>query len=188
MRQSREVKAETRAAIVEQASHLFRERGIDRTSVADVMQAAQKTHGGFYRHFATKEALLATALARAFAGMMDNLETGLAQTGSGDVLSAFAAYYLSPQMVGDVGAGCPVAALSGEVARGSPEIRHGFGSGVDRFIATLAAALDGSPEVRQRRAAQAFAMAAGAVMIARASDTGTAATVLDAARAGIATL
>ncbi|UVO49668.1 TetR/AcrR family transcriptional regulator [Sphingomonas sp. SUN019] len=188
MRQSREAKADTREAIVAAASRMLRERGIDRTSVADVMQAASKTHGGFYRHFDTKDALLSTALSAAFGQMTRYLEAGLSETGSMPVLPAFADHYLSDAMVANVGDGCPVAALSGEVARSSGEIRQGFGVGVRGFIDTLAAALDGAPEDRQRRAAQAFAMAAGAVMIARASDAETAAEVLAAARAGVAAI
>lgn len=186
MRQSREAKAETHQAIVEQASRLFRERGIDGTSVADVMQAASKTHGGFYRHFDTKEALLASALEAAFAQMLDVLKPGLADKRADAALSAFAAFYLAPEQIGDVGSGCPVAALSGDVARAPDAIRQSFGAATGQVVDTIAAALDGTPDERRQRATQAFAMAAGAVMIARASDPATAALILDSARAGLA--
>lgn len=62
MRQSRKAKAETNQTVVKAASRMLRERGIDGTGVGDVMQAANKTHGGFYRHFGSKEALLMAAM------------------------------------------------------------------------------------------------------------------------------
>jgi len=185
MRQSREAKAETHRTIVEQASRLFRERGIEGTSVADVMQAANKTHGGFYRHFETKDLLLESALDSAFAQMQAVLAEGLAGKAPDKALAGFAAYYLSSEAVGDRGGGCPVAALCGDVGRGTNAIRGKFGAGVQRVVETIGKVIAGSPEARRQRAAQALAMAVGAVMIARASDPDTAALFLDAARAGI---
>jgi len=180
MRQSREAKAETHDAIVAEASRLFRERGIDGTSVADVMGAARKTHGGFYRHFDSKEALLVAALDAAFDSMLTIMDEGFDATESGDRLGSFLAAYLSPALVEDVGGGCPVAALAGDVRRSAPGVRQLFGQGTQRIISRLAAALDGSKAERKRRATQAFAMAVGAVMIARASDPETATEVLAA--------
>jgi len=188
MRQSREAKAVTHDAIVAEASRLFRARGIEGTSVGDVMRAAKRTHGGFYRHFDTKEALLGTALEQAFADMLTTMRAGFATVDHVDALKRFARYYLSPEQVADVGGGCPVAALSGDVSRGSEPIRDVFGSGARQMIETIAKALDGTPAERRRRAAQAFAMAAGALMIARASDAKTAELVLSAARSGIETI
>lgn len=188
MRQSREVKAETRQAIIDHASRMFRERGIERTSVADVMQAADKTHGGFYRHFATKDELLTTALAAAFEERTATMEAGLSKTETAAVLDAFAQYYLASATVSDVGGGCPVAALAGDISRTRTEVRRSFGDGVRHFIDALARNLDGPTEESQTRAAQVFAMAAGALAIARASDAETAKIVLAAVRKGIRAL
>src|SRR5687768_11195234 len=66
MRISKEQARENRERVVETASALFRERGFDGVAVADLMRAAGFTHGGFYNHFETKEALAAEALTRAF--------------------------------------------------------------------------------------------------------------------------
>ena len=77
MRQSREAKAETYQSVVGEASRLFRANGIDGTSVADVMKAAKKTHGGFYRHFDSKESLLLAALRTAFEDMLAMAHGGL---------------------------------------------------------------------------------------------------------------
>jgi TetR/AcrR family transcriptional repressor of nem operon len=188
MRRSSEEKAETRDAIVTQASRLFREHGIDGTSVADVMGAAKLTHGGFYRHFETKEALLEAAMGSAFDEILTMLDTGFAKGDSADALKRFARSYLSSRSVEDVGQGCPVAALSGDVSRSSEAIQDSFGLGARRMVEAIASALDGPPSERMRRAAQAFAMAAGALMIARASDPKTAELILSAARSGVADL
>ena len=184
MRQSREVKAETHQTVIKAASHLFRERGIESTSVGDVMKAADKTHGGFYRHFDSKESLLIAALEDAFADMLDMMQDGFVQTPRAEALPQFMSHYLSPRMVGDVGGGCPVAALSGDALRSTGSVRQVFGTGVRKMIESLAATLDGSPEDRLQKATQTFCMAAGALMIARGSDPETAGTVLKAVRPG----
>ncbi len=183
MRQSREAKAETHQAVVTAGARLFRERGIEGTSVGDVMQAAGKTHGGFYRHFDSKETLLVAALEQAFADMLGDVGEGLATVTEAEALARFVAYYLSPRMITDVGSGCPVAALASDVLRSTETVRAVFGSGARRMIGVIASALEGPENERFARAAQTFAMAAGAVMIARASDPETAALVLDAVRA-----
>ena len=187
MRQSREAKAETHQSIVAEASRLFRERGIEGTSVGDVMQAANKTHGGFYRHFDSKESLLVAALESAFADMLADMGEGFADTPPAETLARFVAYYLSPRMIADVASGCPIAALSGDVLRSSDAVRAIFGRGARQIIAAIAGALDGPESERMNEAARAFTMAAGAVMIARASDAETAAMILQAARGSEAT-
>lgn len=185
MRQSREAKAETHQAIVDQASRLFRERGIEGTSVGDVMQAANKTHGGFYRHFDSKEALLTAALEAAFADMLAGMNQGFAVTPRGESLAAMIDYYLSPRMIDDVAGGCPVAALAGDARRSGDAVHTVFGDGTRQMIAAIADTLDGPEPERMQRAAQIFAMAAGALMIARASDPDTASLVLGAVRAAV---
>lgn len=182
MRQSREAKAETHQAIITKASRLFRERGIEGTSVGDVMQAAEKTHGGFYRHFDSKEALLVAALERAFSDMLGDIDEGLVKGPPAEAMARLITFYLSPDRVEDIGGGCPVAALSGDVLRSSEAVRTVFGQGARRVIAAIASVLDGTEEERLRHAAQTFSMLAGALMIARASDPETADLVLNAAR------
>lgn len=188
MRQSKAAKAETHQAIVAAAARLFRARGIERTSVADVMQAADKTHGGFYRHFETKEALLERALDEAFAGMEAVMAEGMARAGRDGALRGFAAHYLGPDHVADAANGCPVAALATEIAHAGEGVRHHFGAGVVRQIGLMARALGDPAPDSEARAARAFAMAVGAVMIARASDPDAGERVLSAVRAGLADL
>ncbi|WP_421848342.1 TetR/AcrR family transcriptional regulator [Novosphingobium sp.] len=182
MRQSREAKAETHQAIVAAAARQFRDRGIEGTSVGDVMQAANRTHGGFYRHFDSKEDLLVAALGRAFEEMLGVLDQGLSELPPQRALEGFLRSYTAPERVQDVAGGCPVAALSNDVLRSTGAVQAEFGRGVRAMIGTLAAHLDGPEADRDARAARAFAMAAGAVMIARASDPETAEIVLGAVR------
>lgn len=178
MRQSREAKAETHQAIVDQAARLFRERGIDGTSVGDIMQAARKTHGGFYRHFDTKEALLEAALDAAFAQMRGVMSDAIAADASTSVLDGFIDYYLADRHVADAGTGCPVAALSGDMARASDAAKAHFGAGVRGMIDAIAANIDADDAQRTAVATRIFAMGVGAVMIARATDPATADAVL----------
>jgi TetR/AcrR family transcriptional repressor of nem operon len=146
------------------------------------MTAAGKTHGGFYRHFDSKEALLAAAVESAFADMQADAASGLAQAPPGETLARFLGHYLAADRVVDRGNGCPVAALSGDVGRGTDALHQLFGTGIRRIVAVIADSLEGPPDDRQSRAVQAFAMAAGAMMIARASDPETSAMVLAAVR------
>jgi TetR/AcrR family transcriptional repressor of nem operon len=178
MRMSQEEKEKSRQRIVANASRRFRERGIEGTSLADVMKDAGMTHGGFYKHFETKDALLETALAATFDGIVGQLETG-------DPKAAFEAYrdlYLSELHCTHPGMGCPVAALGSEIGRHDDGTKTRFGQGIRRVVDRIAHILRGSPSARQAAAYREFAMMVGATVIARGSDPATAREVLDAAR------
>ncbi len=181
MRVTQDKKAENHARIVDSAARLLRERGIDNTAVADVMQAAGRTHGGFYRHFGSKDDLVEAALHVAFSqieAMLDHLNG----TGSTDALAAFRAHYLSDAHCAHPGQGCPIAALAGDLARAGEAQKAVFGAGVQRVAAGIAAGLSGSPGERRTQALRHLAMLTGAVTIARASDPDTARTMLTACR------
>src|SRR3954449_7071426 len=107
MRRSREDAALTRQKIVDAASRLFRARGIAAVSVADVMGALGLTVGGFYRHFESKDALVAEAIEEA------SVQTTRAKNVRTDG-AAILAGYLSRSHVDSPGVGCPVAALATE--------------------------------------------------------------------------
>ena len=87
-------------------------------------------------------------------------------------------------MVESAGEGCPVVALAGDVARGSPTLKADFGAELRATIQTLAEALDGPEADRVERATRLFALAVGAVVMARASDPETADLILSSARTG----
>ncbi len=182
MRVSQEEKERTHGKIVASAARLLRERGVDNTSVADVMTDAGLTHGGFYRHFETKDDMVSAAIDSAFdqvlAMLADSRESGSEEPS----IDAFAAVYLSDGHVTHPGVGCPVAALSTDVARAPQSVRQRFSSGVKRLVQALAAIGKGGAAQRRIRAYRQLAMMAGAVMIARSSDDETAAEVLRACR------
>ncbi len=152
--------AENRRIIIDAAGRLFRERGIAGVSVADVMKAAGMTHGGFYRHFADKDELVAHALAGAIASV---------QADKTD-LDRFATSYLSPAHRGDVSHGCLFAALGPDIARAPSVVRRmvseGLAAQIDQFTD-----LAGSPSRDARtEAIGTFSALVGAVILSRISD------------------
>jgi TetR/AcrR family transcriptional regulator, transcriptional repressor for nem operon len=161
MRVSREQVAANRARILEAASALFRARGYDAVTVADVMNAAGLTHGGFYGYFKSKDALIAQTLAHVFSQ---------GETGSAD-LARFAAGYLSPAHRDNVAAGCPTAALGAETVRQTPEARAVMAEGLKRTIERFSAGLaDEAAGEARRKAIGAWSAMVGAVILARLID------------------
>lgn len=165
MRQSREAKAKTHDRIVEIASARIREAGIDAPGVAEVMQAAGLTHGGFYKHFASRDDLIAEAAARAFA---DGDRTVHELTdGAEDPLAAFVDWYVSAAHRDNPAQGCAVVALSGDVHRGDERVRGAYRRQVEEYLATLERLLAGEEDAR-RRATVALSTLIGSVAVARA--------------------
>lgn len=158
MRISKEQAAENRERVVEAASGLFRERGFDGVAVADLMRAAGFTHGGFYNHFPTKEALAAETLGRAF----DEMATVRARmAGMPEMLRG----YLSRAARRAPGKTCPAAALAGDVGRQPPPVRAMFANGLEGMIESFAAQI-GGPDARSR-ATVLLAQMVGGMMLAR---------------------
>ncbi|MEV8367565.1 TetR/AcrR family transcriptional regulator [Streptomyces niveus] len=136
-RVSKEQAQENRRRIVDTASRLFREQGTDGVSVADLMKAAGLTHGGFYKHFDSKEALVDEATARAFDGVGTGDRQGADTDGDAakDARRAFVENYLSPEHRDDMAGGCPTAGLATDMARGATgsAARHTYAEGVREF-------------------------------------------------------
>ncbi|HEX3064902.1 MAG TPA: helix-turn-helix domain-containing protein [Candidatus Polarisedimenticolia bacterium] len=179
MRVSREKAAEHRAAIVRAAGRLFRERGFDGVSVADVMAAAGLTHGGFYGHFASKEELAAEACGSALmhrVASWPSLPEGSAETS----LAAVAASYLTTHHRDNPGRGCLFAALGGEVGHQALPVRKKVGEGLQAYVAKLAGLLPGRSTARRReQAIAAMAGFVGAMILSRAvSDPAFSAEIL----------
>src|ERR1700674_5067103 len=100
MRISKEATAVNRKRVLEAATRLFREKGVDGIGVADLMKAAGLTHGGFYNHFESKEELAVAAFAAAFAVAIERMESKRAQAGKRGQAQVFAHYverYLARQ-------------------------------------------------------------------------------------------
>jgi len=161
MKVSREQMAENRSRILEKAAQLFRDRGFDAVSVAEVMKAAGLTHGGFYGHFASKDDLIAQTVAHA-------LTEGRTMPQG---FEAFLAAYLSSSHRDTAATGCPTAALAADARRQTPEARAAMTAGVGAQIARLSEALahEGAPDARQA-AIGSWSAAVGAMILARAVD------------------
>ncbi|MBB5337746.1 TetR/AcrR family transcriptional regulator [Tunturiibacter gelidoferens] len=170
MRVSRTKAAENRERILDVATRLFRERGIDGIGVADLMKSAGLTHGGFYGHFKSKDDLVAQACGRAVQKMRDNWIKVLDQT-TGDPVHALADTYLAAKHRDNAGRGCTIAALGSEIARQSTAVRHIVTEELKPFIDYLSAIVQGSSaSLRRERAITLYASLVGAIVIARAVD------------------
>jgi TetR/AcrR family transcriptional repressor of nem operon len=170
MRVSRAQAAENRERILEVATKLFRERGIDGIGVADLMKSAGLTHGGFYGHFKSKEDLVAQACSRAVARMRDNWIKVVSQSPA-EPLEALTNHYLSSRHRDNAGRGCAMAALGSEFARQGPDVRHAVTEELRPFIEYLSGVVQGnSAGLRRERALALFASLVGAMVIARAVD------------------
>lgn len=163
-----------RTAIEQASSKLFREKGFNGVSVADLMAAAGLTHGGFYGHFASKDELAAVACATAFSEASARWEERMKPTtNEQQALYAIIDGYLSSQKVRDVGSGCPGAALTTDVAREPLDkpVRAAYVAGTEELIEILAS-LCTSPEatVRRKTALAQWSMLVGAMAVARATE------------------
>ncbi len=170
MKVSRIQEAENHERILDVATRLFRERGIDGIGVADLMKAAGLTHGGFYGHFKSKEDLVAQACARAVSRMRQNW-TNVIDQATGDPLEALAATYLTPKHRDGAGRGCPMAALGSEIARQGPPVRRAFTDELRPFLDYLSRIVQGnSNNLRRQKALATYAGLVGALIVSRAVD------------------
>jgi len=187
VRVSRQQAAENRERIVEAASSLFRAKGFDGIGVADIMKAADLTHGGFYGHFASKDDLIAQASRRAMARAADSWAKVIAQAPQ-NPYAALLAHYLSPGHRDHPERGCIFAALSGDAARGGKPVRAAFSEGLAPLIDILARSIPGRSKVaRRRKAVAALAELVGALVLARAVDDPSLSNeILEAARRELA--
>jgi len=187
MKVSREQMALNRQRLLDIASRRFRERGFDGVSVAEVMQEAGLTHGGFYGHFASKEALAAEAAASALTQTANRWQATLENRGM-EGLERIVDAYLSQRHIDAPGAGCAVAALGPELARQGEPVRSAFAGELEKMVTVLAGFMPGADAAeRRRRALPLLAQMVGAIVLARAFGRGAlAAELLEAVRNAIA--
>ncbi len=161
MKVSREQMAQNRGRILDVASRLFREKGFDAVSVAEVMKAAGLTHGGFYGHFSSKDDLVAQTITCALAG----------DRGRGSDLRSYMDSYLSPRHRDDAADGCPTAGLAGDIRHQTAEARLAMTKGLRSQIDRISQALPAMSATDRRRAAiGSWAAMVGAMILARATD------------------
>ncbi len=161
MKVSREQMAENRRRILDVANQLFKEKGFDAVSVAEIMKAAGLTHGGFYGHFRSKDDLVAQTLAHALTA--DSL-------GEND-FSAFVRSYLAPRHRDNAAKGCPTASLAAAIRHQTPSAQAAMTQGLRAQIACIEKALpELDPANKRRVAIGSWAAMVGAVILSRAID------------------
>jgi TetR/AcrR family transcriptional regulator, transcriptional repressor for nem operon len=165
MRKSKQEAAETRQRIIKAAAAKFRQNGIGGTGLSDLMAAAGLTHGGFYRHFDSKDQIVAEACATA-------AETAVATFFSAKSpqsgLKALFTNYLSTAHRDDPSAGCPLVALGSEIARGDEKTRAVATQAFLRLVDIIAAESGKTrPDIAKRRALVAASTMIGALMMSR---------------------
>jgi TetR/AcrR family transcriptional repressor of nem operon len=161
---SRDLVAKHRTQILAVAARLFRERGFDDVTVAEVMKDAGLTHGAFYGYFPSKEALIAEAVGQALPSAPDKAKPRRPA-------AEFADGYLSAKHRDNRANSCLFSSLGTEAARGSADLRHRMTEAVRSRIDHLSTEAEGeTPKQKRRAAIDAWSAMAGAMMLARLVD------------------
>jgi TetR/AcrR family transcriptional repressor of nem operon len=183
MKVSREQAAANRERIIDAASELFRRNGFAGIGVADIMKAADLTHGGFYGHFASKDDLIAQASRRSMQHSAEAWRKMVARS-SDDALAALLDHYVSSRHRDDPARGCAFAALGSDAARCGKPVRTAFAEGLAPLIDILTEVVAGRTKaVRRRKALAAMSELVGAIILSRAvADATLSDEILDAAR------
>jgi TetR/AcrR family transcriptional repressor of nem operon len=173
MRYSREHKIETHARIVKKASVRLREKGAHGIGVADLMKEAGLTHGGFYAHFASREALVIEAFAYAMERSTQRWRKLAEQTAPDKRLATIVESYLTRVHRDDPGNGCAVPALGAEIARESPKTRRAFAAKLEQMIDMMAEQIPDVPRKAARKQAMAtIATMMGTLVLSRIAGNG----------------
>jgi TetR/AcrR family transcriptional regulator, transcriptional repressor for nem operon len=173
MRYSREHKLETHARIVKRASVRLREKGAHGIGVADLMKDAGLTHGGFYAHFDSREALVIEAFSHAMDRATERWRKAAEAMPPEKRLAAVVDVYLSPAHRDNAGHGCAVPSLAAEIARESPKTRKAFAVKLEQMIDMLADQIPaGSPKAARKQAMSALATMMGTLVMARVGGSG----------------
>lgn len=161
---------QTRSRIVEEASRGLRQAGVDGMSVADLMKLVGLTHGGFYSHFESREALVIEAFASAMDRTISQWRNHMNGMPAEERFDAFVETYLKPGHRDDRARGCVLPALGADIARSSPKARRAFASKLDEMIGVIAGLLPGkSPKQARQIATAALATMMGSIALARAA-------------------
>lgn len=183
MKVSKEQSAEHYRAILHAAAAIFRVRGFDRTTVADVMHSAGLTHGAFYGHFHSKSHLAALACQHAFS---ERLQAWKPDISLADYLDGYVSAFHRDRP----GQGCPMVAFSAEIQRQEKAVRSQFHVGVSLFLERISvelAAVRGNPAGSAKDASAILSTMVGAVVLARSiADRRASTQILKETRSSIA--
>lgn len=157
--------------IVQAAARAIRRSGYDGTGVADIMKEAGLTHGAFYAHFASRDAMLAEAADRAGAESNTIAANVIAAAPPNEALQALAQAYLSKEHLASIETGCPLSALGSEMPRQAPEVRLAATRRIKEMVDLVARQFPdwGQPSAHER-ALVSVATLVGTLVLARAVD------------------
>jgi TetR/AcrR family transcriptional regulator, transcriptional repressor for nem operon len=177
-------KQQTRERIVRAASRRFRSRGTEGAPIADLMRDLRLTHGGFYRHFGSKEGLVAEAFEAALQESGDRAVAAIEKAAPGGEMQALIDAYLNLRHCEDIAGGCPVAALASEIARRPKGSRNPFLQVLRSHIRRMEQYMPGATlEQRRQKTIALFTGMAGTLTVARAfTDEQDRHAILDGAR------
>ena len=187
MRYDVERKARTRAKVLAEAARAMRAEGPRNIGVAGVMARAGLTHGGFYAHFGSKDALVAEAVAETFRDGAATFERAVRGREPRAALARYLDLYLSPAHRDAPEAGCPLPSLAGELARLGPDARAQFAAGVERLTERVRGLLEQAGVAdADRQASSVLAEMVGALSLARAvADPAQSDAILSRSRAAL---
>src|SRR6266478_7997422 len=137
MRKSREEAAATRERIVDAAAREFRQNGIAETGLNDLMQTAGLTHGGFYKHFESKDQVVGEAVKRSFEQMLASMESSAEVKTPEAALSTLVTKYLSANHRDCVGEACPLSSLGTDLRRADKHTGDAATDGLKAVIALV---------------------------------------------------
>lgn len=179
-------KERTRERIVRAAARAIRKHGYEGVGVADVMREAGLTHGGFYAHFASRDALLAQAAEQAGVESVEKLSHAVARAKPGEELMALVDSYLDDSHVEapEQGLGCALAAAGSEVPRQNGEVRRAVSRRIKELIGLVERqSPDWGKSTAHEKAMAIVASMVGALLLARAvGDTQLSKSIRKAAR------
>ena len=169
MRYSPQHKADVRQKIVQDAALRVREEGLNGTAVTAVMHDTGLTHGGFYKHFASKDDLLVESVREAFRDFSEKLVEVAEQSRSKEPWKSIVKFYLSVEHCDDVRHGCPLTALGPELARAEATMRGQFFADLVNYRDKMVPFMPGRrPADKERAFFAIFSTMVGAMQLARA--------------------
>jgi TetR/AcrR family transcriptional regulator, transcriptional repressor for nem operon len=168
MRYEPEHKTRTRDRIIRNAARKLRAEGLSGPGVASVMKASGLTVGGFYKHFRSKDELLADAIAQGFSEFSEKVYSSLQDVPHGDRWKKLVRWYLSPEHCNHPDTGCPVVTLAPEIARTKLSVRKRIAGLMKELTDRWAEFMPGvTARERERNFFVIFSAMAGAVATAR---------------------
>src|SRR5437868_13851912 len=164
MRYAATHKTRTRDRIVRNAARKLRAEGLGGPGLASVMKASGLTVGGFYKHFRSKDELLADAIAQGFSGASEKIRSSLQDAPHENRWKELVRLYLSTEHCDRPDTGCPVAALATDIARAKPSVRKRIAGLMKEWVEFMPGA---TATQRQRNFFVIFSAMSGAISIAR---------------------